>query len=153
MAERPTDETRKFLMSVARRTAETNDNHFFISAGTGEIISSGYLKGNGDYFPHTPSNAYCIGIHKNLKFTYKQLDEIIDSAISLYNEEQQNQEMFNEATELLKKRISYKGRGKTERPVCPLCGEDMKVSLEHVRGKSPKKYGHHCLKCKYQTFD
>ena len=61
--------------------------------------------------------------------------------------------IINISVKELKKRISYKGRGKTERPVCPLCGEDMKVSLEHVRGKSPKKYGHHCLKCKYQTFD
>lgn len=55
--------------------------------------------------------------------------------------------------ESIENRIRFKGRGQTTRPTCPHCGEDLKVSLEHVKGKAPKRYGHHCLKCKYQTFD
>lgn len=56
---------------------------------------------------------------------------------------------------VVKKR--FKGRGKdgesSNKPICPHCGEDLKSSLEYVKGKAPKKYGFHCLKCKYQIFD
>ena len=115
-------------------TNDCRDNHFFISSGTGEIVSKGYLQGNGDYFPRTPNNTYCIGISKNLKFTYKQLDQIIDSAITLYNEEHQIQEVFDEATELLvkkrKQNTPYKnehsrGKGDYPRQICSKCGRFM----------------------------
>jgi len=51
------------------------------------------------------------------------------------------------------KRIHYKGRGKTERPTCPHCGEDMKVSLEYVKGGAPRRFGVHCTACEYEVFD
>lgn len=55
---------------------------------------------------------------------------------------------------MAQQRIHFKGRGKTERPVCTQCGEDLKVSLEYIeRGKPPKRYGLHCKKCKVQIFD
>lgn len=51
----------------------------------------------------------------------------------------------------------YKGRGKdgeaSNRPTCPLCGEDMKVSLEYVKGKAPRRYGVHCNECKHEEWD
>lgn len=55
------------------------------------------------------------------------------------------------------KRTHFKGRGKTERPVCPRCGDDLKRSYESFEIKkgtwSKKPYGWHCSKCKYQIFD
>lgn len=57
----------------------------------------------------------------------------------------------------ISKRVCFKGRGKTERPTCPTCGEDLKRSYEAIKQDSGKwvkiPYGHHCKECKYQTFD
>jgi|GEM_PF-4092612 len=54
-----------------------------------------------------------------------------------------------------KPRPRFKGRGKTERPICPKCGEDLKRSYETAeewkKGKVP--YGWHCKKCKHQEWD
>ena len=81
MTKRPTEETRKILMRRARGHTENKDNHFFISAKTGEIISSGYLQGNGDYFPNMPKNTYDVEVSKEMFLSYAQLDERIEYAI------------------------------------------------------------------------
>lgn len=60
-------------------------------------------------------------------------------------------EKLPDYVKVVKKR--FKGRGKTERPVCPQCGEDMKVSLEYKRGESPERYGVHCRACKIEIWD
>lgn len=74
---RPTDETRKFLMRRARGKTECKDNRFYISCETGEIVSSVYLQGNGDYAAHIPKNTYEIGVSYEPFLSYNKLDEYI----------------------------------------------------------------------------
>lgn len=48
----------------------------------------------------------------------------------------------------------YKGRGKTEKPLCPICNNDMKRSYGYKEGTKIKvPYGWHCESCKQQIFD
>jgi hypothetical protein len=54
-------------------------------------------------------------------------------------------------------RSIWKGRGETERPVCPTCGDDLKRSYESVKQENGKwkkiPYGWHCKEDNYQVFD
>jgi len=58
---------------------------------------------------------------------------------------------------MTEKRIHFKGRGKTERPVCPKCSHDLKRSYESIKQENGKwkhiAYGWHCIPCKYEIFD
>lgn len=48
----------------------------------------------------------------------------------------------------------YKGRGKTEKPICPICKEDMTRSYRYKEGTKVKvPYGWHCEACQQQIFD
>lgn len=102
-----------------------------------------------------PVSKACRAIMKIARHENKIPTECIDFGCEIAEVEVSDlmKELDNLSKHVSMSKARYKGRGGTERPVCPYCREDMKVSLEHVRGKSPKKYGHHCLKCKYQTFD
>jgi C4-type Zn-finger protein len=56
------------------------------------------------------------------------------------------------------KRIHFKGRGKTIKPTCPNCQEDLKRSYEYEWNKVIKKgkctaNGWECKKCKYKIWD
>jgi len=55
------------------------------------------------------------------------------------------------------KRVHFKGRGKTTKPTCPHCQQDLKRSYESVEiasgNWSKVPYGWHCKPCKYQIFD
>jgi hypothetical protein len=84
MVTKPTEKTKKFLMRRARGHTVNKDNHFFISAETGEVMSSGYLQGNGDYFSHTPKNTYDVEVSKEMFLSYAQLDERIEYAIQAF---------------------------------------------------------------------
>jgi ssDNA-binding Zn-finger/Zn-ribbon topoisomerase 1 len=56
----------------------------------------------------------------------------------------------------IKKRIHFKGRGKTVKPTCPQCGEDMYNSYirKRVDGKLKLiKTGIECPECKCKDFD
>jgi hypothetical protein len=54
----------------------------------------------------------------------------------------------------VKPRSRFKGRGKTEKPSCPQCGEDMLRSYEAKKGKKNKiPYGWHCSTCRHQEWD
>lgn len=81
MVKRPTEEIRKFLMRRARGHTENKDNHFFISAKTGEMIASGYFQGNGDFFPYPLKHTYDVEVSKQMFLSYAQLDERIEYAI------------------------------------------------------------------------
>ena len=81
---RPTDEIRKFLMRRARGHTENKDNRFFISAETGELKSSGYLQGNGDWFPSTPKGTYEVAVSYEPFLSYVQLDEYVELAIQAF---------------------------------------------------------------------
>lgn len=81
---RPTDEVRKYLMRRARGHTENKDNHFFISIETGKIVSTGYLQGNGDWFPHTPKNTYDVRVSYEPFLSYAQLDEYIELATQAF---------------------------------------------------------------------
>ena len=53
-----------------------------------------------------------------------------------------------------KPRSPWKGRGKTEKPTCPHCGEDLRRSYEIKKCSTSKKpYGWHCKTCKHQEWD
>jgi len=84
MTARPTSETRSRMMRRARGHTENKDNHFFISAETGEIVSSGYLQGNEDYFPTIPKDTYDVEVSKEMFLSYAKLDERIDFAIQSF---------------------------------------------------------------------
>ena len=84
---RPMKEVRKFLMAVARRKTENRDNHFWIDVKNGTLRSSGYLQGNGDYFPHTPQGTYEVRISYEPFLSYAQLDSYIEAGIELFMEE------------------------------------------------------------------
>ena len=60
--------------------------------------------------------------------------------------------------EKIVKRIHFKGRGKTERPVCPKCGEDLKRTYTRVWNPKTKRgtfvtSGWECEKDQYKIWD
>lgn len=56
------------------------------------------------------------------------------------------------------KRIHFKGRGKTERPICPHCQQDLKRSYVYKKNKTTGKWqfvatGWECSECEYKQWD
>lgn len=75
------EDVRKFLMRRAKGKTDNKDNRFFISAESGKLESSGYLQGNGDWFPHIPKNTYEVAVSYEPFLSYNRLDEYIELAI------------------------------------------------------------------------
>lgn len=99
-------------------------------------------------YPDEMERVEIIG-HVDTETLTQYMKERLDEAEQDRNIHQQGQYMS--------KRVCFKGRGKTERPTCPTCGEDLKRSYEAIKQDSGKwvkiPYGHHCKECKYQIFD
>lgn len=70
-------ETIDFLWKRSKGETECKDNIFFIDQ-EGKIIGCGYLQGNGDYFPTTPSGIE-ISVEKGTK--KKSIIEQVNAAM------------------------------------------------------------------------
>jgi hypothetical protein len=58
---------------------------------------------------------------------------------------------------MTEKRIHFKGRGKTERPVCPQCGEDLQRSYTYQKKPNGKwqyvSTGWECTEHRYKEWN
>ena len=81
---KPTDEVQKFLMRRARGHTENKDNRYFISAESGEMISSGYLQGNGDWLVGIPKGTYEVAVSYEPFLSYDRLDKYIEYGIQAF---------------------------------------------------------------------